>query len=92
MKTVLRCSVLMSLERVICYCTILFMLGKSAGRRWFFGKPSVKGVYYFNKTNENIPPLTGWQVCLVYCFQISVTQQESLLSQHSDMNTKMKVN
>ena len=67
---VLRCSVLMYPEGVIDYDILLFLIGKSAGRRWFFGKPSVKGVYYFNKTNENIPPLTGWQVCSIDCFHI----------------------
>lgn len=68
-------------------------VGKSAGRRWFFGKPAVKGVYYFCKTNDDVPPLTGWQVyrSIVIILKVSVIPLELLLFLLLSMNIMEEV-
>ncbi|KAK8806371.1 hypothetical protein WA588_002942, partial [Blastocystis sp. NMH] len=34
---------------------------RSAGRRWFFNKPSEKAVLYYVKVDNDIPPIEGWK-------------------------------
>lgn len=42
--------------------------GRSAGRRWFFNKPSEKAVLYYVKVDDDIPPIEGWKVGLCVGF------------------------
>ena len=45
-----------------------YRTGRSAGRRWFFNKPSEKAVLYYVKVNDDIPPIEGWKVSLYVGF------------------------
>lgn len=64
---VTRCSALTCLERVI-LVYLVSRIGKSSGRRWFFGKIGNKAVYYI-KDNSNVPPKEGWSVVHVKSFE-----------------------
>ena len=51
------------------FYTVLYLCtGRSAGRRWFFNKPSEKAVLYYVKVDNDIPPIEGWKVLLCIRF------------------------
>lgn len=51
------------------FYTVLYLrTGRSAGRRWFFNKPSEKAVLYYVKVDNDIPPIEGWKVLLCIRF------------------------
>ena len=56
-----KCSVLMFLDEVS-FLYYAYRIGKSSGRRWFFGRIGNKA-NYFVKCNTDIPPKEGWTVC-----------------------------
>lgn len=58
-RMVLKCSVSMFLEEVYPYMSDY--IGKSSGRRWFFGRIGNKA-NYFIKCDANVPPKEGWNV------------------------------
>ena len=66
-RMAMRCSVLTCLEKVF-LVNSLSRIGKSSGRRWFFGKVGSKAIYFI-KDGSNVPPKEGWNVVYMKSFE-----------------------